>query len=200
MLIAQYRTPLFFDEEFFKHWMLVFLRKCANRDKIRTLPAHNACRDIVACILSYYVNNKDNSKEFLLSKLKDMFIIFASLWTPNKIDITWMKQSKSVTQFIKNITLMIKHTAILHQAPPNKVDEMINFDLNADKSVNNNDDEKVEEDKDKQTEEEDAKPIENEDIKAMQEVAFDLFKQFTKQSHKEVFSFLLFCVVPFFHD
>ena len=49
--------------------MLCFLRKCANRDKIRTLPAHNACRDIVACILSYYVNNRDNSKEFLLNKL-----------------------------------------------------------------------------------------------------------------------------------
>merc|ERR1711971_183373 len=91
VLIAQYRTALFFDSEFFKFWMVCLLRKCANRDKIRTLPAHNACRDIVACILSYYVNNKDNDKEFLLNKLSEMFCIFSSLWTPDNIDPLWMK-------------------------------------------------------------------------------------------------------------
>lgn len=112
------------DEKFFKFWMVCLLRKCANRDKIRTLPAHTACRDIVACILSFYVNNKDNSKEFLLHKLADIFVIFSSLWTPDDIDPLWMKQMKSVTQFIKTISLMIEHTAVLHQAPPNKVDEM----------------------------------------------------------------------------
>merc|ERR1712212_1363798 len=120
VLIAQFRTPLFVEAEnaaVFTTWMRCLLRKCANRDKIRTLPAHNACRDIIACILSFYVNNKDNKKQFLLSKLADIFITFSSLWTPEEIDPLWMKQVKSVTQFIKNISLMIQHIAVLHQTP-----------------------------------------------------------------------------------
>ena len=74
--------------------MICLLRKCANRDKIRTLPAHTACHDIVTHIMLYYTNNKDNTKNELIKKLKDIFIIFTSLWTPNNIDITWMKQVK----------------------------------------------------------------------------------------------------------
>eukprot|EP00485_Elphidium_margaritaceum_P004257 CAMPEP_0202695114 /NCGR_PEP_ID=MMETSP1385-20130828/8785_1 /ASSEMBLY_ACC=CAM_ASM_000861 /TAXON_ID=933848 /ORGANISM="Elphidium margaritaceum" /LENGTH=762 /DNA_ID=CAMNT_0049351077 /DNA_START=56 /DNA_END=2344 /DNA_ORIENTATION=- len=181
VLIAQYRTALFFDETFFKSWMLCLLRKCANRDRIRTLPAHDACRDIVACIVSYYVNNKDNSKAFLLRKLKEMFVIFVSLWTPNALDPSWMKQVKSVTQFITNIASMIEHTAILHQAPAHAVDKVIeSVILESQQSecaaangsggggVNSN-----------------LKPIENVDIREMQDIAFDLFKQFSVHSHKE---------------
>merc|ERR1712228_760183 len=98
-----------------------------NRDKVRTQPAHTACSMVINCILSFYVNNKDNSKEFLLRKLKEMFVIFSSLWTPQSIDLLWMKQMKSVTQFIKNISLMIHHTAKLHAAAANKVKELLSL-------------------------------------------------------------------------
>eukprot|EP01083_Nonionella_stella_P160399 524335_1 len=149
VLLAQYRTPLFFDEEFFKLWMICLLRKCANRDRIRTLPAHNACSDIVACCVSFYVNNKDYSTHILLSKLRHIFVIFCGLWTPDNVDHLWMKQEKSVTQFIKNISLMIRHIAlILHD--------------------------------------EDECELMNDDIQEMQRIAFHLFEQFIKQSHKEV--------------
>jgi len=71
---------------------------------------------------------------------------------------------------------MIEHTAILHKAPSNKEivvnDETIDIDIT---EMNENDDEKKME----------LKPIENKDIQRMQDIAFDLFKKFTKQSHKE---------------
>eukprot|EP01084_Bolivina_argentea_P238829 401278_1 len=172
VLLAQYRTEIFFDSEFFKFWMICLLRKCANRDRIRTLPAHNACRDILLYMLSYYINNKDNNEDFLLNKLKQMFIMFSQIWTPNNIDNTWMKQEKSITQFIKNISLMIKHTVILHQTPiqniqnTQNIHELIQNTQNIQKYIHT--------------------PIQNENIKQIQLGAFDLFKIFQKQPHKKV--------------
>ena len=115
-------------------------------------------------------------------------------------------------RFIKTISLMIEHTAVLHQAPPNKVDESIQFQfedisvLSMDSKTESNaktkaavvssvgvgvgvgDEEKREIDGDGCDGNVEVKPIENQDIKRMQDIAFDLFKKFNAQSHREVLS------------
>ena len=125
-----------------------------------------------------------------------MFVVFTTLWTPDKIDTTWMKQAKSVTQFIKNVTLMIKHTAILHQAPPNKCDEAIPFNLDddiIDASTVISDRPSEDDLKDKAPS---PKPIDNPDIGNAGN-CLDLFKKFTKQSHKEVFVICVYICYAF---
>merc|ERR1712228_940737 len=93
------------------------------------------------------------------------------------------KQMKSVTQFIKNISLMIHHTAKLHAAAANKVNELLSLnETQCIDNIGNGNDEKKKQQND---ENERNEPIENADIKQMQVIAFELFKLFTLQPRKE---------------
>ena len=112
-------------------------------------------------ILLYYTNNKDHTKDELINKIRDIFINFASLWTLNNIDITWMKQVKSITQFIKNISLMIQSTNILN------TNNNLLLNINV-KNINDDNNDKKEEEKQKQ------QPITNIDIHTKRYI-YDIF-------------------------